>query len=174
MNRNVPEKDIKPSTFIFICCCLLITLNACTGNSSTLSTPSFLPPVPTDTLFTNLPVLNTPTPACVNGLTFISDMSIEDNTIVAPGSRLDKQWLVQNSGTCNWDSRFRLRLINDVALGALPEQALYPARAGLQATVQIIFTAPLEAGSYTSEWQAFDISGIPFGDSFYIKIVVQP
>ena len=174
MNRNVREKDTKPSTFIFFCGFLLITVNACTGNSSVLSTPSSLPVVPTDTLFANLPVFNTPTPACVNGLTFISDLTIEDNTVVIPGSRLDKQWLIQNSGTCNWDSRYRLRLINDVLLGAIPEQALYPVRAGLQATVRIIFTAPLDAGSYTSEWQAFDISGIPFGDSFYLKIVVQP
>jgi Ig-like domain from next to BRCA1 gene len=174
MNRNVREKDTKPSTFIIICCLFLINLNACTGNSPILSTPSPLSPDPTDTLFANLSVLNTPTPACVNGLTFISDLTLEDNTIVTPGTKLDKQWLVQNSGTCNWDSRYRLRLINDVALGALPELALYPARAGLQATVRIIFTAPSDAGSYTSEWQAFDLSGIPFGDSFYIKVVVQP
>jgi hypothetical protein len=110
----------------------------------------------------------------MNGLTFISDLTIDDDTVVTPGSSLDKQWLVQNSGTCNWDGRYRLRLINDVALGALPEQALYPARAGLQATVRINFTAPMDAGTYTSDWQAFDISGIPFGDSFYVKIVVQP
>ena len=174
MNRNVRKNGIKTGTFLFICCLFLIMQNACTGNSSDLSTPTSLPPVPTDTLATNPPVINTPAAACVNGLTFISDLTIVDNTLVAPGSRLDKQWLVQNSGTCNWDSRYRLRLVNDVPLGALPEQALYPARAGLQAAIQIIFTAPLDAGSYTSEWQAFDISGVPFGDSFYIKVVVQP
>jgi hypothetical protein len=97
----------------------------------------------------------------MNGLTFISDLTIDDDTVVTPGSSLDKQWLVQNSGTCNWDGRYRLRLINDVALGALPEQALYPARAGLQATVRINFTAPMDAGTYTSDWQAFDSQIIP-------------
>jgi hypothetical protein len=174
MNRNVHEKEMKPSTFIIICYLLLSILNACSGNSPIPSTPSSVPPLPTDTLLASLPVLNTLTPSCVNGLTFISDLTIDDDTIVAPGSSLDKQWLVQNSGTCNWDGRYRLRLINDVALGALPEQALFPARAGLQASVRIIFTAPLDAGTYTSEWQAFDSNGIPFGDSFYVKIVVQP
>jgi len=174
MNGNVGEKVIIPGTFVSICCFILIILNACTARHPTLSTPPSLPRVPTDTLITNIPVLNTPTAACVNGLTFISDLTIADNTLVAPGSRLDKHWLVQNSGTCNWDSRYRLRLINDIPLEALPEQALYPARAGLQSAIQIIFTAPQDAGTYTSEWQAFDMNGVPFGDSFYIKVVVQP
>jgi hypothetical protein len=100
-------------------------------------------------------------------------VTIPDYSIVAPGSTLDKQWLVQNSGSCNWDNRYRLRLIEGDALGASPEQALFPARAGLQATLRIVFTAPPEAGEYLSEWQAFDAQGIPFGESFFIKIVVQ-
>ena len=92
---------------------------------------------------------------------------------MAPGKLLDKQWLVQNNGDCNWDARYRLRLISGDALGASPEQALYPARAGSQANLRILFTAPQEAGDYVSEWQAFDANGIPFGESFFIKIVVQ-
>ena len=94
--------------------------------------------------------------------------------MVAPGESLDKQWLVQNSGSCNWDERYHLRLISEEALGAAPEQALYPARAGTQATLQVSFIAPSDAGEYTSEWQAFDSNGLPFGESFFIKVVVQP
>jgi hypothetical protein len=100
-------------------------------------------------------------------------VTIPDGTVVAHGSTLDKQWLVQNSGDCNWDSRYRLRLISGDALGAASEQALYPARAGTQATLRILFTAPQEAGAYVSEWQAFDANGIPFGESFFMKIEVQ-
>jgi hypothetical protein len=106
-------------------------------------------------------------------LAFVDDLTIPDYTIVAPGSMLDKQWLVQNSGSCNWDGRYRLRLVGGDALSAFPEQALYPARAGMQATLWIVFTAPLEAGEYFSEWQAFDARGIPFGESFLIRIIVQ-
>ena len=103
----------------------------------------------------------------------MDDATIPDGTIVAPGSSLDKQWLVQNSGTCNWDTRYRLRLISGDALGASLEQALYPARAGTQANLRILFIAPQESGEYVSEWQAFDANGIPFGESFFIKVVVQ-
>jgi next to BRCA1 gene 1 protein len=110
----------------------------------------------------------------MDDLAFIDDLTIPDNTIVAPESKLDKQWLVQNSGDCNWDARYRLRLISGVALGAVPEQALYPARAGAQVDLRILFTAPQEPGIYISEWQAFDANGIPFGETVFIKIIVQP
>jgi hypothetical protein len=43
----------------------------------------------------------------------------------------------------------------------------------MQATLRIVFTAPQEVGEYFSEWQGFDAQGIPFGESFFIKIIVQ-
>ena len=119
------------------------------------------------------PPASTATPFCQDDLKFVSDITIPDGSVVSPGSQMDKQWLVQNSGDCNWDVRYRLRLISGDALGAASEQALFPARAGTQATLRIIFTAPLDIGEHVSEWQAFDANGIPFGDSFFIKIVVQ-
>ncbi len=131
------------------------------------ATPSALP---SDTPLAALP---TATLDCTNNLLFIFDVTIPDGTVVAPGTLLDKQWLVQNAGSCNWDERYRLRLIDGNALGA-GEQSLYPALAGAQVTLRIEFTAPAEAGDYVSEWQAFDPEGNPFGDSFFIKISVQP
>jgi hypothetical protein len=120
-----------------------------------------------------LPILYTPTPTCVNQLFFASDVTIPDFSLVTAGSLLDKQWLVQNSGSCNWDSLYRIRLVGGNGLGASPEQALYPARAGMQATLRIVFTAPMVPGEYFSEWQAYDAQGIPFGETFFIKIIVQ-
>lgn len=132
-------------------------------------THSSTPPVPT----TSPTVLPTSVLICSNDLKFLYDLTIPDESAIAPGSRLDKQWLVQNTGSCNWDSSYSLRLISGEALGA-NEQSLYPARSGAQVPLQVNFTAPSEAGSYISEWQAFDPDGIPFGDSFYIIIIVQP
>jgi hypothetical protein len=166
------EKRRKLIT-VSICVYLWVLLSACGGNSTALSTPSLPAIVPTETFFSSFPVFLTPTLTCIDGLAFLDDATIPDYSIVAPGSALDKQWLVQNSGSCNWDSRYRLRLVGGVALGASLEQALYPARAGMQATLRIFFTAPMETGEYYSEWQAFDAKGIPFGEVFFIKIVVQ-
>jgi hypothetical protein len=162
---------------------LLLFLAACSSPSAQQATPTFetiLLPSPTPTSLTEtaatliqLPVVPTSTPTCVNGLGFINDVTIPDGTVVTPETSLDKQWLVQNSGTCNWDQRYRMRMISGEALGAAVEQSLYPARSGSQATLRIIFTAPSEPGEYVSEWQAFDFNGLPFGDTFFIKINVQ-
>jgi len=169
MDTEKRRKLISVSIFVY----LWLNLSACAGNSTALPTQSLPTIIPTETINTLVPVAVTPTLTCVDGLAFLEDVTIPDNSIVALGSTLDKQWLVQNSGTCNWDGRYRLRLINGDALGASPEQALFPARAGMQATLRIVFTAPLETGDYISEWQAFDAKGIPFGESFFIKITVQ-
>jgi hypothetical protein len=55
----------------------------------------------------------------------------------------------------------------------VPEQALYPARSGTQVELRIVFTAPNEPGIYRSAWQAHDPEGQPFGDQFFIEIVVE-
>ena len=110
---------------------------------------------------------------CVNDLTFLEDLTIPDNMFATFGFALDKQWLVENSGTCNWNSAYRLRNIGGAALGAPEEIALYPARAGTQATLRILFTAPFTEGVYESAWQALDPNGSPFGDPIYIRIAVQ-
>lgn len=109
---------------------------------------------------------------CTNDLSFISDLTIPDNTFVTYGSSLDKQWLVENIGTCNWNSSYRLRHLGGAVLGTPEEVMLYPARAGTQATIQIIFTAPFTDGVYESAWQAYDPAGNPFGQPVYIRITV--
>ncbi len=109
---------------------------------------------------------------CVNNLAFVEDLTIPDNAYVTYGSTIDKQWLVENSGTCNWNSNYRLMHIGGAALGAPEEAALYPARSNTQATLQITFIAPFTDGTYESAWQAFDPNGLPFGDPIYIRILV--
>lgn len=110
---------------------------------------------------------------CVNDLTFLEDLTIPDNMFASFGLALDKQWLVENSGTCHWNSAYRLRNIGGAALGAPQEIALYPARAGTRATLRILFTAPFAEGVYESAWQAIDTGGNPFGDPIYIRVTVQ-
>jgi hypothetical protein len=136
-----------------------------------------LPTFPPESYVDNPPV-ETPAPTvvpeCYNGLFFVEDLTIPDGTQVAPGTMLDKRWRVQNTGTCNWDDGYRLKEIAGPELGAAPEQRLYPARSGSEATIRIQFTAPEEAGTYRSAWQAYDLEDRPFGDPFFIEVVVQP
>jgi len=115
----------------------------------------------------------TATPPCTDDLAFVEDVTIPDGTTVSPGASIDKRWLVQNNGTCNWDSRYRLKFVGGLEMGAATEQALYPARGGTQATIRITFTAPSEPGEYTTAWQAIDPNGEPFGLPIFMKIQVS-
>jgi len=109
---------------------------------------------------------------CTNVLSFESDLTVPDGTFVDPGSSLDKQWQVRNSGTCNWNSSYTLQKIDGDDLGVTGPQAIVPARSGSEATLRIVFTAPGTPGNYSSTWQAFDPEGQPFGDYFSIVINV--
>jgi len=120
---------------------------------------------------TALPV--TPTP-CSNDLKFEQDLTFPDGTTVMPGAAVDKQWLVTNSGSCNWGEGYRLKLISGEAMGIPAEQALYPAVAGTQATLRLVFSAPQDAGSHQGAWQAIAPDGTAFGEAVYVQIVVSP
>ncbi len=111
-------------------------------------------------------------PSCTNNLVYFDDLTIPDGTEVPPGAQLDKQWIVENQGTCNWGENYRLKFISGSELSASADQALYPARSGTRPTIRIQFTAPQEAGKYHSAWQAYSPTGEPFGDPIFIEIVV--
>lgn len=112
-------------------------------------------------------------PACLDNLTWVSDVTIPDGTDVVAKSTLDKRWEVKNAGNCNWDDHYRLRLIAGPAMNATQEQALYPARSGTKAVLQIVFQAPADTGKYRSAWQAYNPDGQPFGDPIFIDIKVK-
>jgi hypothetical protein len=133
-----------------------------------LSSPT---PVGHGAIGADSPQLN-PTPQCTNNLTYIQDITIPDGTPVTPGQTLDKRWRIQNSGTCNWDEHYRMKMVAGPGLGAPVEQALYPARSGSEAVIRIMFTAPADTGAYRSAWQAYDPQGEPFGDPFFIEVIV--
>lgn len=147
--------------------------------------PTSIPPtqaLPTTTLiaiaFTQTPTQQIISAAatesiCTNVLSFIDDLTIEDGTSFLPNTQIDKQWLVQNDGTCDWDSTYQIRWVSGDPMSANTSQALYPARAGTGATISILFTAPTEAGDYESAWQAVDPDGNFFGDLIFMQIVVQ-
>ena len=156
-------------------------VSACSGfrtNELSSLEEVYLPPSPmasvvsSPALFENS-YLPTPTVACTNSLLFLADQTIPDGTEVEPGTILEKVWEVENNGTCNYDDRYRLKLIGGSELGAKPEQALYPARSGTRFQVHIRFITPLESGPVRSVWQAFDPQGNPFGDPIYLEVVVK-
>jgi hypothetical protein len=156
---------------------LFLGLSACAGVTATPTVEPFrpLPPpleTPTPPAASEELVKPVSTPVCLDNLTWIGDITIPDGTEVGPNSTLDKRWEIKNSGNCNWDERYRLRLIAGPAMNAPQEQALYPARAGTNAVLQIVLQAPADPGKYRSAWQSYNPDGQPFGDPIFIEIVI--
>ena len=172
----------KTFKYLLIAFLLLITEGCLLSPQKTISNKNasapFIPPTlsPTEKPTpepTNTISSPTSAPDCVNILSFMEDLTVPDGTSVAPGETLDKQWKVINSGTCNWDENYSIQLIAGPAMGVESKQALYPAKVGSQAIIQIQFTAPDEIGSHRSAWQAFTPDDQPFGDPFFIEIIVE-
>ena len=150
-----------------------------TGQVPLIEPTFIIIPTPTTDLVRIIPLLPTAVPTidqsnCVNNLSFVEDITIPDNSFVPFGTPIDKQWLVGNNGTCDWNSEYRLRHIGGAVLGAPEEIALFPAKSGTQVTIQITFTAPFEEGVYESAWQAVASNGLAFGDPIYVRILISP
>ncbi|MEK7276489.1 MAG: NBR1-Ig-like domain-containing protein, partial [Chloroflexota bacterium] len=93
-------------------------------------------------------------------------------TQLAPGAAIDKRWAVKNTGSCDWGRDYQLVFIEGNSMGAASEHALYPAKAGTEAVMQINMIAPDAPGDYSSRWQMRDPSGNAFGPVLFIKITV--
>jgi hypothetical protein len=174
--------------FLFFILLVTISLTACGGEEivgqpdegffrpatqAAISKPTLLPDLENKEDTTTFVPAPTSTPACNSNLYFLSDLTIPDGTLVEPGETLDKRWEVQNNGTCNWDNRYQIRLIAGPGMGVPVQQALVPALSGTTTMIRMVYIAPDEPGYYRSAWQAFDPELNPFGDPFFIDIVVQ-
>jgi hypothetical protein len=134
-----------------------------------LSTPSRVSPTSTP-----LPGATATIPAddCLNDAVFIEDVTIPDFSLVIPGEMLDKRWLVQNSGTCDWIAGYKLVRLGSDEFNGPTELALYPAVAGSSAELRVELTAPQEPGEYISRWQAYSDEGVPFGQEIFILVII--
>jgi len=131
-------------------------------------TPASPLPTPTPTALPGAPAAG----PCLNDAEFLEDLTIPDLTEVAAGSQLDKRWLVRNSGSCDWNGEYRLVNVAGEGFSGPEEIALFPARAGSTAVLQVVVAAPASPGEHISRWQAQAPDGAPFGDEVFLYIIV--
>jgi hypothetical protein len=139
-----------------------------------------LPPSPTPTLTPTV----TPTQNlddCTDEATFGDDIdvTIPDDTQVAPGVYLRKTWRITNSGTCTWTPSYRLVFSNGDQMGGPSVQPFSITVApGASANLSIDITSPLDPGTYQGFWRIRNSVGAymdgPSGDviTLWVKIEV--
>lgn len=102
--------------------------------------------------------------SCTNDVSFVDDVTIPDDTLVAGGQEFEKIWLLRNDGTCTWTSGYTLVFADGQQMGANSPQPLRnPVEPGEEAELSIVFTAPSQAGAYRSEWLLRSAFGQEFG-----------
>lgn len=106
------------------------------------------------------------------GLTFVSDVTIPDNTQMQPGRNFTKTWKVQNSGSCAWDTGFKFQNTGGDSMGASSVTLPASVAAGATYEISVPMTAPRNSGTVRGNWRMSTGSGQFFGDEVYVQIVV--
>jgi hypothetical protein len=114
-----------------------------------------------------------PTPVpCTYHASFVADVTIPDNTQLAPGTEFVKTWRLRNSGTCNWGQGFRFVFVEGQRMNAPDAVAVPPTAVGATVDVSILFKAPPNPGAYRSRWRMRTADGQDFGDRPFVLIQV--
>ncbi len=135
-------------------------------------------PAPTSTPFATLTTggvaLGTAPAATTScyGLTFVSDVTIPDNTSVTPGQKFTKTWKVQNSGSCAWDAGFQFSNVSGDAMSGATYSLPASVASGAVTNISVSMTAPNKAGTIRGDWRMSTAGGQSFGDQVYVQVVV--
>lgn len=139
-----------------------------TGASAPTATPTLVVQ-PTETP-TPTPIATTP--ACTHDAAFVADVTVPDNSIFRPGERFDKTWRIRNSGSCPWETGYRLIFVSGEKLGAPDYQSVVPTAPGGTTDVTVTMYAPNRYGAFTGVWRMVNAQGEPFGHRFTVVIQV--
>ncbi len=110
---------------------------------------------------------------------WVADITIPDGQIMQPGENFWKTWRIKNSGSCTWDSTYKIVYSSGNLMGGLYE---YPfpgvAGPGDEIDISIYMKAPSENGTVRSNWMFQSPWGGTFGlgeysDPFYVQVNVS-
>ncbi len=121
--------------------------------------------------------------ACTYRATFISDVTMPDNTITAPGKPFVKTWRLRNDGTCPWGpgtSVDSLEMVGGTMMTSATRVPLNESvKGGQSANISIKMQAPAAEGVYRSDWKFRRSNGQLFGlgasgaTPFYVQIIAR-
>ena len=119
------------------------------------------PPTPTPT---RTPGPVTVAPSSCDRAQFVTDVTVRDGTVMAPGQTFTKTWRLRNVGTCAWSTSYQLVFSSGEQMGA-PSSAAFPQNVPVGQTVDISInmTAPSTPGSYRGFWMFRNANGQLFG-----------
>jgi hypothetical protein len=135
---------------------------------------------------------NPPGANCTNNAAFVSDVTIPDNTRIAPGETFTKTWRLRNTGTCTWGNGYHLVFERGTNMTggttAAPGTPASPTPGpsstaavtiavptvppGATIDLSVSLTAPTTPGRHTSFWRLRNPNGAFFGPDVWVTIDV--
>ena len=124
-----------------------------------------------------------PVPACVDALEFLQHIDtqgdpVADPPLKNPGQAFTKTWRVKNTGTCTWDSSYRLVYSNGnkpaAIMGGQPVAVKGKVTPGGIYDIQVNLVAPQKPNTYVGYWQMENGRGQAFGERLPVAIKVVP
>jgi Ig-like domain from next to BRCA1 gene len=180
---NRPSADLTPTVDVNLIQTNVVETYAAALTQTASAQPTLFPTLtasatiaPIVTLGSTLPPISqatvAPTKSCYS-MAFMSDVTIPDNTAVAPGQTFTKTWKVVNNGSCAWDAGFKFAFVSGDAMNGatytLPSSVAVNAILDLSITM----TAPTnKTGAIRSDWRMSTAAGQFFGDQIYVIVVV--
>jgi len=107
------------------------------------------------------------------------DITIEDDSQMAPGEAFTKVWRVKNVGTCIWTTDYEIVFFSGELMGAssgLPLSEEVPPEESTELSVDMV--APAASGTYQGNWKLRNADGALFGigpggeSPFWVRIIV--
>ncbi|HET9910535.1 MAG TPA: CAP domain-containing protein [Anaerolineales bacterium] len=113
-------------------------------------------------------------PDCTNSATFVTDITIPDDTAVAAGTVFTKTWRIANTGTCVWGPDYKLTYYSEERMNALdvPLDITYP---GQNVDISINLTAPNSTGKRQANFVIKNSAGaiVKVGDDSRLWVVIN-
>jgi hypothetical protein len=139
-----------------------VTVAQAATPTATLSTPTSVPLAASPTMTAT---------ACADNAVFVSDVTVPDGTILAPGQTFNKIWRVRNTG-CPWGAGYQLVFVSGEAMSTAQVIPVPDTPQGGTADLLVALTAPTVPGTHSGTWRLRNPSGKLFGTIVFVKITV--
>ncbi len=165
------EAKIKENTPVPVLPTVMPPVNTAIPVEPTIAPPT-VTPIPTQ-----LPSA-TPTSLPCDAAKFIDDVTVPDDTVMAPGATFTKTWRLKNTGSCVWNTNYAIVFDSGTSMnGPATKQLTANVAPGQTVDISVDLKAPDKGDTYKANWKLRNASGVIFGlgednKPFWVQIKV--
>ncbi|MCL5274188.1 MAG: NBR1-Ig-like domain-containing protein [Chloroflexi bacterium] len=110
---------------------------------------------------------------CDLNMQFIADVSVSDGTVIPFNGAFTKTWRVRNTGTCAWDSAYKLVFASGAQMGAPGSVSMNPVKPNEVTDISVPMKAPGSgSGPLSGEWRLAAPDNTIFGNKLTVVIAL--